>query len=57
MDTLLKKIQMGEDSSFELKDLRIKESKVYEPHRNSMANELAAMANTVNGIFVMGKEK
>ena len=25
-----------------------------EPHRNSMADELAAMANTGNGVFVLG---
>jgi predicted HTH transcriptional regulator len=51
---LLKQIRLGEDSSLELKDLRYKGGKVNEPHRDSMADELAAMANTTNGVFVLG---
>ncbi len=53
-DELLKQIRLGEDSSLELKDLRYKGNQVNEPHRNSMADELAAMANTANGVFVLG---
>lgn len=53
-DELLKQIQLGEDSSLELKALRYKENQVNDPHRNSMADELAAMANTANGVFVLG---
>lgn len=53
-DELLKQIRLGEDSSLELKDLRYKGSQVNDPHRNSMADELAAMANTANGVFVLG---
>lgn len=53
-DELLRKIRLGEDSSLELKDLRYKGDQVNEPHRNSMADELAAMANTANGVFVLG---
>lgn len=53
-DELLKQIRLGEDSSLELKDLRYKGNQVNDPHRNSMADELAAMANTANGIFVLG---
>ncbi len=53
-DELLKQIALGEDSSLELKDLRFKGSHVSDPHRNSMADELAAMANTGSGVFVLG---
>lgn len=53
-DELLKQIRLGEDSSLELKDLRYKGNQVNEPHRNSMADELAAMANTSSGVFVLG---
>ena len=53
-DELLKQIQLGEDSSLELKDLRYQGNKVDAPHRNSMADGLAAMANTTNGVFVLG---
>jgi len=51
---LLTQIRLGEDSSLELKDLRYKGDKVSEPHRNSMADEFASMANTCNGVFVLG---
>ena len=53
-DELLKQIRLGEDSSLELKDLRYKGNQVNDPHRNSMADELAAMANTANGVLVLG---
>ena len=53
-DDLLKRIRLGEDSSLELKDLRYKGDQVNDPHQNSMADELAAMANTANGVFVLG---
>ena len=53
-DELLKQIRLGEDSSLKLKDLRYKGNQVNDPHRNSMADELAAMANAANGVFVLG---
>jgi len=53
-DELLKQVRLGEDSSLELKDLEYKGTHVSGPHRNSMADELAAMANTANGVFVLG---
>lgn len=49
--------RLGEDASLELKDLRDKGLQVNDPHRNSMADELAAMANTTNGVFVLGVEE
>ena len=54
VEELLKQISLGEDSSLELKDLRYKGTQIIEPNRNSMADELAAMANTANGVFVLG---
>lgn len=51
---LQRQIGLGEDSSLELKDLRFKGGKVNDPHRSSMADELAAMANTAPGVFVLG---
>lgn len=53
-DDLLKQIRLGEDSSLELKNLEYKGNQVSGPHRNSMADELSAMANTANGVFVLG---
>ncbi|WPD24426.1 MAG: ATP-binding protein [Candidatus Electrothrix scaldis] len=53
-DELLQHIQLGEDSSLELKNLTYKGDRVASPHRNSMADELAAMANSGNGVFVLG---
>jgi len=54
VEELLKQIRLGEDSSFELKDLRYKGMQISEPRASSMADELAAMANTSNGVFVLG---
>lgn len=51
---LVDRIRLGEDSSLELKDLRYRDDRVISPNRNSMADELAAMANTGNGIIVLG---
>ena len=54
MDLLLKQISLGEDSNLELKDIEYKKNKVSGPHRNSMADEMAAMANAYGGIIVLG---
>lgn len=53
-EELLRQIQLGEDSSLELKDLRFSASKVTGPGSINMADELAAMANTTDGVFVLG---
>lgn len=53
-EELLRQIAVGEDSSLELKDLRFKGDRVSDPHSHSMADELVAMANTANGVFVLG---
>lgn len=51
---LLKHIALGEDSVLELKAVEFSGHKVTAPHRSSMADELAAMANTASGIIVLG---
>ena len=53
-EELVKQIDLGEDLSLGLKDLRYKGERVNEPHRDAMADELAAMANTASGVFVLG---
>ncbi len=53
-EELLKQIRLGEDSSLELKDLRYKGLQVNAPHRHSIADEFAAMANSFSGVFVFG---
>lgn len=54
VDELMTQIRLGEDSSLELKNLEYKGNRIFGPHRNGMADELAAMANTANGVFVLG---
>lgn len=51
---LLKHIALGEDSVLELKAVEFSGHKVTAPHRSSMADELAAMANTASGLIVLG---
>jgi len=51
---LLKQIALGEDSILELKAVAFRGNKVVSPHKDSMADELAAMANTASGIVVLG---
>ena len=51
---LLEHIQLGEDSRLELKDVRFNGNSVSSPNNRSMADELAAMANSCSGVFVLG---
>ena len=51
---LLKQITLGEDSVLELKTVEFSGDRITGPHRNSMADELAAMANTHTGIVLLG---
>ena len=51
---LLKQIALGEDSVLELKAVIFNGDKVAGPHRDGMADELAAMANTAGGVVVLG---
>ncbi len=51
---LLKQIELGEDSLLELKTVEFSGDKVTAPHRNAMADELSAMANTASGTILLG---
>ena len=51
---LLKHVQLGEDSRLELMDVRFNGNSVSSPDNRSMADELAAMANSFGGVFVLG---
>jgi predicted HTH transcriptional regulator len=54
IEELSRKIQLGEDSSFELKAVFFSGASVRDPHPNSLADELAALANTRDGVVVLG---
>ncbi|WP_420233844.1 ATP-binding protein [Pseudomonas sp. ABY48] len=51
---LLEKIRLGEDSFLELKEVRFAGQKVTAPHRDSLADELAAFANSRGGVCILG---
>lgn len=53
-DELLAKIRLGEDSSFEMKAVVFKGTNVSGPRRDDLADELAAMANTADGLCLLG---
>lgn len=52
--SLLERIRLGEDSLLELKEVRVSGQRITAPHRDSLANELAAMANSHGGLCVLG---
>lgn len=51
---LLEKIRLGEDTFLELKEVRFAGERVTGPHRDSLADELAAFANSRGGVCVLG---
>jgi len=51
---IIQQISLGEDSVLELKTVDFNGAKISGPHRNSMADELAAMANTYTGVVLLG---
>ena len=51
---LLERIRLGEDSCLELKEARVKGSRLVAPSRDDLADELAAMANAAGGVLVLG---
>ena len=53
---LLDKIRLGEDTFLEYKEVRFAGQRVTEPRRDSLADELAAFANSRGGVFVLGVE-
>jgi ATP-dependent DNA helicase RecG len=51
---LVEKIRLGEDSFLELKEVRLSGDRVVAPHRDGLADELAAFANSRGGVCVLG---
>ncbi len=51
---LLDKIRLGESTFLECKEVRFAGGKVRAPHRDSLANGLAALANSRGGVLVLG---
>ena len=51
---LLAKTRLGESSFLEFKEVKFKGNRVDAPHRNSLADGLAALANSRGGVFVLG---
>jgi ATP-dependent DNA helicase RecG len=54
IDELLDKIRLGEDNALELKAVTLSGTKVKGPLRDDLADELAAIANTSDGVCVLG---
>ncbi|MFO7907010.1 MAG: putative DNA binding domain-containing protein [Pirellulaceae bacterium] len=53
-EKLLEKIRLGEDTSLELKTIRFRGDRVSEPRRDDLADEIAAIANTHDGVLLLG---
>ena len=51
---LWRQVQLGEDSELELKEVRLRGTRVVAPRRDSLADELAAFANADGGRVVLG---
>jgi ATP-dependent DNA helicase RecG len=51
---LIYQIRLGEDSAYEFKAITIRDNKVTQPHRDSVADELAAFANGNGGVLLLG---
>ncbi len=51
---LLRRINLGEDTSLEFKEIRFRGDRISGPGRDDLADELAAIANTHDGAIVLG---
>ena len=51
---LVYQLRLGEDSAYEFKAVEFKGTKVAAPHKDGVADEIAAFANTSGGILVLG---
>jgi len=51
---LLNKIRLGEDSTLELKSVSFRGGKIAGPKRDDLADELAAFANSFDGVLILG---
>lgn len=54
VEELVDKIRLGEDTVLELKAVYFKGNKIDGPDRKELADKLAAMANTIGGVCVLG---
>lgn len=54
MNELLDGIRLGEDTGLELTRVELRGGRVLGPTRDDLADELAAMANTADGVLVLG---
>ena len=54
VEALAKRIRLGEDSALELKRIEVEGGRVRSPHRDGLADELAALANGRGGTLVLG---
>ena len=53
-EELLNRIRLGEDTTLELKAVHLRGDRVAAPHREALADEIAAIANTADGVIVLG---
>lgn len=53
---LLEKIQLGEDTFLELKEVKFAGGKLKGPSQDDLADELAAFANSAGGVLLLGVE-
>lgn len=51
---LIEKIRLGEDSFLELKEVRFSGQRVSAPHRDALADEFSAFANSRGGVCILG---
>lgn len=54
MEEQLQKIRLGEDTHLELKDVRFRGKNIDGPARDDLADEIAAIANTYDGVLLLG---
>lgn len=53
-EELLQKIRLGEDTSLEYKAVQFRGDRIADPKRDDLADEIAAIANTADGVLVLG---
>jgi predicted HTH transcriptional regulator len=53
-EDLIRRIQLGEDSTLELKEIRWKGKRIAGPGRNELADEICAFANSRGGTILLG---
>ena len=53
-EELLQKIRLGEDTPLELKAVRFRGDKIAGPSRDDLSDEIAAIANTMDGVLLLG---